>query len=95
MSHEVDFIAPIHNKKSKVSKRGRDFDQSDLNSKVLAAFSETEHLTLKELATYCKCTDADVKDLLEIYAKYNKAGKFKNYYELKPEFKDKWNEGRK
>jgi hypothetical protein len=67
--------------------------ENRLRSKLLEAFAQNERLTFKDIVTACSgvpgfSRDKDLRDVLEMYGKYNTRGLYKHYWELKPEYKD-------
>eukprot|EP01038_Epipyxis_sp_PR26KG_P015060 gene15060-20264_t len=78
---------------NKLSKNTGDLDSGLLKSKIFEAFSNAERMTLRDLVNYCKdvpglTKDKDVKDILEVYAKYNVKGTYKHMWELKAQYRD-------
>jgi hypothetical protein len=68
-----------------------------LRGRVFEAFEKNDRLTLKEIESYCKTVpgfsnQADLRDLLEQYAKYNHRGTYKHFWELKAEYRDHYTE---
>jgi len=84
---------------SKQSRLGSDADAADeevmtaLRSRVFEAFEKNDRLTFKDILGYCTdvpgfSREKDLRDLLEVYGRYNHRGNFKHFWELKPEFRD-------
>jgi len=78
---------------------GDDVDAADeevmtaLRSRVFEAFEKNDKLTFKDILGYCTdvpgfSREKDLRDLLEVYGKYNHRGNFKHFWELKPEYRD-------
>jgi hypothetical protein len=92
---DVDFIPPayVENRKAALlsgtgQKRSRtELDSRDIRSKILEAFDRTERLTLKELNSSCQASEKDLKDQLKLYATFHSKGPYRNYWELKSEYK--------
>jgi len=84
-SKTVPFIPPVLLDKKKRLQAGA--EKSDLLDNLFAAFKKEEYLTLKDLIQYCACTEQDLKQAVKEYCDYNSKGKFKNFYQLKREFK--------
>lgn len=64
-----------------------------LRSAVFQAFETNERLTFKDILTSCAevpgfTKEKDLRDLLELYGKYNHRGMYKTFWELKPEYRD-------
>lgn len=64
-----------------------------LRSQVFQAFETNERLTFKDILTCCAdvpgfTKEKDLRDLLELYGKYNHRGMYKTFWELKPEYRD-------
>lgn len=64
-----------------------------LRSRVFQAFETNERLTFKDIFTACAdvpgfTKEKDLRDLLELYGKYNHRGMYKTFWELKPEYRD-------
>ena len=98
IAREVDFIPPVNResrraaekKSAKRMKLSSEKSEAakDIKSKMLRAFSTRDKWTLNELKTCCQVTsDSDLKPLLADYATYFSKGPYKNFYELKPEYK--------
>jgi hypothetical protein len=83
-SKAVPFIPPIIEKKKRPQIAG---ERAEIIEGFFAAFKREEHLTLKELQTRCSCSEQDLKPMLQEFCEYNKKGSFKNFYNLKREFK--------
>lgn len=91
---EVNFIPPacVDSKRKNaewdgLSKRARASDVSEVRTKVIKAFTQKEHLTLKEIIGFCQSNTNDIKELLGKLTVFHRKGPLKNYYELKPEYK--------
>lgn len=68
-------------------------DRNKLKLKIFELFGTNEKQLLKDIVVHCmhimpNSREKDVRELLEEYANYHKKGKFKYYWELKPEYKD-------
>lgn len=97
-AHEIDFIPPtyITNKRKAEAeggstKRGKGAEgKEEGRAKLLQAFAKatTGRLTRKELNSVCQLGEAELTELLKKYTTYHSKGIFKNYYEIKPEYKD-------
>lgn len=95
---EVDFIPPVYvdAKRNAAAQMGgsnkrqrgtNETDSRDVRNKLLQAFSLRERLTLREIHGVCQVPEAQLKEQLKTYAVFNSKGIYKNYWELKPEFK--------
>lgn len=93
-SMEVAFIPPTHTVKKKqaedLARRNKamgNVDSAKLKKRVFGEFAGAEHLTLKDLVARCEAPEKELKEFLGKYAVFNKSGRFKQYYELRPEYK--------
>ena len=96
ISSEVDFIPPVYadtkrklaeqrlNPSKKIKSTG---DTKDLKSKMFQAFEKKDRLTFKEIISFCQSNEKEMKDQLKDYALYHSKGPYKNYWELKPEYR--------
>ena len=92
---DVDFIPPayVENRKAALlsgtgQKRPRsELDSRDIRNKILETFDGTERLTLKQLNSACHASEKELKDQLKLYAIFHSKGPYRNYWELKPEYK--------
>ncbi|CAM9398028.1 unnamed protein product [Ectocarpus fasciculatus] len=94
---EVDFIPPVYTDakrgtaaptgSNKRQRGSNDVDSRDVRNKLLQAFSLRERLTLREINGVCQVPESQLKEQLKTYATFNSKGIYKNYWELKPEFK--------
>mmetsp|Transcript_4022 Transcript_4022/g.4113 ORF Transcript_4022/g.4113 Transcript_4022/m.4113 type:complete len:283 (-) Transcript_4022:25-873(-) len=62
-------------------------DTKDLRNKMFQAFENKEHLTLKEISLACQAPEKDVKEIVREYAIFHVKGIYRNYWELKPEYR--------
>jgi hypothetical protein len=84
---------PAVNKSSKMTGTAQSLDVELLRSKLFEAFSRERRYTFKDLMAYCGnvpglSREKDLKDLLEIYAKYQQRGPNRGTWELKLEYQD-------
>lgn len=97
-SQEVEFIPPVYTDakrnamsvsggSNKRQRGGNDVDSRYVRNKLLQAFSLRERLTLREINGVCQVPEAQLKEQLKTYATFNSKGIYKNYWEMKPEFK--------
>ena len=68
-----------------------------LRSKVFEAFEKTDRLTFKDVLSFCSdvpgfSKEKDLRDILDLYGRYNHRGTFKHFWELKAEYKDNYTE---
>ena len=98
----VDFIPPAYvEAKRKISEQKLapskkikgSLDGKDLRSKMFQAFDKKSCATLKEICAVCQATEKDVKDILKDYANYHAKGVYKNFWELKPEYRVQGTDG--
>lgn len=101
-SHTVEFITSERSEMKRknierysgANKIGKlDGETNMLRSKMFESFEKNDKQTFKEIAAYCRdvpgfTNEKDLRDLLEVYAKYTSRGAFKHLWELKSEFKD-------
>eukprot|EP01041_Mallomonas_annulata_P001172 gene1172-2276_t len=59
----------------------------DIRSKIFQAFEAKELYTLKELANFCQSPEKDVKDVIKDYTNFHSKGLYRNFYELRMEYK--------
>jgi hypothetical protein len=92
----VEFIPPAYvddRKKNSESNGGGkrakgSVDPGEIRQGVIAAFGKREHLTFKEIKTFCRSApESDLRDLLKQYCTFQSKGPLKNYYSLKPEYR--------
>lgn len=96
-SGEVDFIPPIHAdaRKRDTDSTGRrtkgttGADTGDVRQRMLNAFAQNEHLTLKELNSICRSNEKELRKLLDQYAIYHSKGKLKTHWQLKEEYRSR------
>lgn len=84
---EVSFIAPAFALNKKRAKSGEKVDTSTLRKRVVSALGK-ERRMLKDLAIMCESTKGDVRDVLKEVGINVKSGRFRNFWELKSEYKD-------
>ena len=91
-AREVDFVPPAYaTNKRKLTERAKnkgDVDPDELRRKVLATLNESERMTLKDIAITCDALEKDCREVLHTYGSYIKSGRFKHFWELKPEFRE-------
>ncbi|KAJ1430999.1 hypothetical protein B484DRAFT_45594 [Ochromonadaceae sp. CCMP2298] len=83
-------LASGSNKQARLSAEPRNEDA--LKSKVFEAFEQNERLTLKDLTSFCRDTEGfssekELRELLDVYAKYNARGQWRHFWELKTEYR--------
>jgi hypothetical protein len=92
----VEFIPPAYvddrKKNSEAGGGGKrakgSVDPGEIRQGVIAAFGKREHLTFKEIKTFCRSApESDLRDLLKQYCTFQSKGPLKNYYSLKPEYR--------
>jgi hypothetical protein len=95
-SQIIDFTLPEYAEKKRAAAMGlnpqskrqkTDTDAKEIRNMIIQAFSTNERLTLKELSTLCPVAEVELKEQLKNYCTYNKKGIFKNFYELKSQYK--------
>ena len=79
------FVPPVHANKEKMEKNR---DISELTQDLFEAMSKNGRMTMKELCTLCRCSNTDLKPVLDKYCIYHKKGQYKMFYELKTEYKN-------
>lgn len=98
VSREVSFVLPAYTtnkmKTMERAKNNSELDPSMLKRNVLNTLVKVDRMTLKELSIKCGAPDKDVKAVLNDIGTYIKSGRFKHFWELKPEFKDNTREDR-
>lgn len=103
VSHEVDFIPPAYVGSKRLStdqkahgvkkQKMATTDSKDIRNKIFQAFESRDKLTLKEISAACTSPEKDIKDLLKDYATFHQKGVYRNYWELKPEYRVHRGEG--
>jgi hypothetical protein len=93
----VDFIPPAYvddrKRNSEMNSGGGKrakgvVDPAEIRQGVISAFGKREHLTFKEIKTFCRSApETDLRDLLKQYCVFQSKGPLKNYYSLKPEYR--------
>jgi hypothetical protein len=78
---------------SKLARGGNELDVDALKSKIFESFALNERQLLKDIITFCSdlpnfSKEKDLREILDIYARYNAKGTYKHLWELKPEYKD-------
>ena len=63
-------------------------DVKELRASMFQAFEKKEKLTFKEVLSFCQTASGkDLKLLLKDYAIFHAKGIYRNYWELKPEYR--------
>lgn len=92
----VEFIPPAYvddrkktNEMNSSSKRAKgSVDPAEIRQGIIASFAKRDHLTFKEIKTFCRSAlESDLRDLLKQYCVFQSKGPLKNYYSLKPEYR--------
>jgi hypothetical protein len=92
---DVDFIPPRYAEAKQLAaqsgtslKRQRaEVDGKDVRSRVLQAFSEKDRLTFKELMSMTQAPERDLKEQLKNLADFHFKGPYRNFWELKLEYR--------
>lgn len=69
-----------------------ELDIEALKSKMFEAFEQKDRLVFKDLIAFCSDVEGftkerDLRDLLDEYAVYHRRGPYKQFWELKPEYR--------
>lgn len=103
-SHTVDFITSEKNelKRKSLDSRGGvsnkladDEVATTLKNAIFNSFSGSDKVLFKDILANCRGVEGftkeqDLRDMLDIYAKYTARGQFKHLWELKPEYRDNY-----
>jgi hypothetical protein len=91
----LDSRGSAGNKFAKSSSGEGDEVATTLKSAIFSSFNGSDKVLFKDILANCRgvegfTKESDLRDMLDIYAKYTSRGQFKHLWELKPEYRDNY-----